>query len=47
MATVYKVEITSHFTNYSEKELQRILEQAVKSIGENGNTLQVEVKGRE
>ena len=44
MATVYKVEVTSHWINYPEEELQKILEEAVKKIErEKGNTIQFNV----
>lgn len=42
MATVYKVEITSHWVNYQEKELKKMLEKALKDEG--GNEITVEVK---
>lgn len=32
MTTVYKVEVTSHWINYSEKELEKILIEAVRKI---------------
>lgn len=32
MATVYKVEIVSHWTNYTKKELKSILESALKKM---------------
>ena len=32
MATIYKVEIVSHWKNYTKEELERILIEAVKKI---------------
>ena len=49
MATVYKVEIVSHWANFSEKELQILLEKAIKQVKEftnNGNEITIEVKER-
>lgn len=49
MATVYKVEIVSHWANFSEEELQRLLEQATKQVKEftnNGNEITIKVKER-
>ena len=47
MATVYKVEVVSHWINYSKEELELILTEAVNKIErEKGNTIQIEVKER-
>ena len=44
MATVYTVEVTSHWISYSVEELQNILEEAVKKYErEKGNTIQFNV----
>ncbi len=44
MATIYKVEIVSHWVNYSKEQLQELLEKAlIKSEKEKGNTISVEV----
>ncbi len=43
MATIYKVEIVSHWVNYPEAELQKMLEEALK---EKGNHITVEVLER-
>ena len=40
MATIYKVEVVSHWVNYSEEELQKKLEAALK---EKGNQITVNV----
>ena len=48
MATIYKVELVSHWTNYSIEQMQKILEDALKkSEREKGNTITVEVKDRQ
>jgi hypothetical protein len=48
MATIYKVELVSHWTNYSIEQMQKILEDALKkSEREKGNTITVEVKSRQ
>lgn len=41
MATVYKVELVSHWINYTKEDLQKLLEIAVKSIELNGNEIQI------
>jgi hypothetical protein len=42
MATVYKVEVVSHWISYSNEELELILTDAVKKIeSEKGNTIQI------
>jgi len=44
MATVYKVELTSHWVSYSIEELKKILEDTLrKTEKEKGNTISVEV----
>ena len=44
MATIYKVEIVSHWTNYTKEQLQKILEDAVKQKErDKGNTMTIEV----
>lgn len=44
MATVYKVEVTSHWISYSKEELEEILFEAINNIErEKGNTIQVNV----
>lgn len=44
MATVYKVEVVSHWINYSQEDLENILTEAVKKIErENGNVIRFEV----
>jgi hypothetical protein len=45
MATVYKVKIVSHWINYTEEQLTKILEDAIKNKErEKGNTVQIEVE---
>lgn len=45
MATVYNVKVVSHWINYSEKQLQKMLEDAIKQQErEKGNTMQIKVK---
>ena len=40
MATVYKVEVVSHWITYSKEELELILTDALNKIeSENGNTI--------
>lgn len=46
MATVYKVEVVSHWINYAKEDLQKLLEKAVKTIEVNGNEIQIEVTER-
>ncbi len=44
MATIYKIELTSHWINYPKEELQKILNEASKKIdSDKGNTIQMEV----
>jgi hypothetical protein len=48
MATVYKVEVVSHWISYSMEELELILTDAVKKIeSKKGNTIQFKVEERE
>jgi hypothetical protein len=45
MATVYKVEVVSHWISYSKEELELILTEAVKKIErKKGNMLQIKVE---
>jgi hypothetical protein len=49
MATVYKVELVSHWANFTEAQLQMLLEKAIKQVKEftnNGNEITIEVKER-
>ena len=47
MATIYKVEIVSHWTNYTKEQLQKILEDAVKQKEKDkGNVMTIEVVDR-
>ena len=47
MATIYKVEIVSHWTNYTKEQLQKILEDAVKQKEKDkGNVITIEVVDR-
>lgn len=44
MATIYKVEITSHFISYSKEEIEKILTESINKIErEKGNTVQIKV----
>lgn len=48
MATLYTVEIVSHWTFYSKQELQKILEEALKDKErKKGNVFTIEVKKQE
>jgi len=48
MATVYKVEVTSHWVNYTKEELEEILKEAILFLdNENGNSITIEVKSRD
>lgn len=48
MATVYKIQVTSHWISYSEESIKNILEEAVKKIErEKGNTIQFNVIERQ
>jgi hypothetical protein len=45
MATVYKVEVVSHWINYTGEELERILNEAIKKqIEVEGNEITIEVQ---
>jgi hypothetical protein len=47
MATVYKVEVVSHWINYTKEELEKILTEAVKKIErEKGNEIHISVEER-
>jgi hypothetical protein len=47
MATVYKVEVVSHWLSYTSEELENIITEAVKKAErEKGNEIQVRVKER-
>lgn len=47
MATIYKVEIVSHWVNYTKEELERILKEAIKKqIEVEGNEITIEVQER-
>lgn len=46
MATVYKIELVSHWANFTEAQLQILLEKAIKQVKEftnNGNEITVKV----
>lgn len=44
MATIYNVEVTSHWLSYSKEELEKIISEALKkSEKKKGNTIQVKV----
>ncbi len=43
MATVYKIELTSHWINYSEKELENKLKELLKA-DEKKNEYSIKVK---
>lgn len=48
MATVYKVEVVSHWISYSKEELEKILNESVRETEkEKGNIIQIVVKERE
>ena len=45
MATVYKVEVVSHWINYTKEELEKILTEAVKKIElEQGNEIKITIE---
>ena len=49
MATIYKVEIVSHWINYTIEELQKLLENAIKQdkeLKKIGNEITIEVQER-
>lgn len=44
MATIYKVEVVSHWISYSKEEIEKILTEAVNKVErEKGNTIQINV----
>ena len=46
MATVYNIELVSHWTSYTKEELQKLLEKAIKEneqLNEYGNEITIEV----
>jgi len=44
MATIYKVEIVSHWVNYPKEELQKVLEDALKETErQKGNVVTISV----
>ena len=44
MATVYKLEVVSHWISYSKEELELILTDAVNKIeSEKGNTIKIKI----
>jgi hypothetical protein len=47
MATIYKVEVVSHWINYTKEELEKILNEAIKKqIEVEGNEITIEVQER-
>ena len=47
MATIYKVEVVSHWINYTKEELQKILNEAIKKqIEAESNEITIEVQER-
>lgn len=47
MATIYQVEVASHWISYSKEELEKLLNETFKNIEkEKGNTIQFCVKER-
>jgi hypothetical protein len=47
MATVYKVEVVSHWISYTKEELEKILTEAVKKVEhKKGNEIQIRVEER-
>ena len=49
MATIYKVEIVSHWTSYTKEQLQKLLENAIKKdeeLKKFGNEVTIEVLER-
>lgn len=47
MATVYKVEVVSHWINYSEEQIKEMIESAIKDKErDKGNTVQIRVQKR-
>jgi hypothetical protein len=47
MATIYKVEVVSHWINYTKEQLEEILLEGIKDKEkEKGNEIQIRVKER-
>ena len=47
MATIYKVEVVSFWSNYTKEQLEKILQDAVNKIEkENGNEIKITVQDR-
>lgn len=48
MATIYKVEVVSHWISYSKKELEKILTEAIANTNKNvrSNEIQIRVEER-
>jgi hypothetical protein len=47
MATIYNIELVSHWFNYTKEDLQKILEEALKEKErEKGNVVTIEVTSR-
>lgn len=45
MATVYKVEVVSHWINYTEEQVKQMLEEAIKEKErQKGNEIQIRVE---
>ena len=45
MATVYKVEVVSHWISYTEEQLKQMLEEAIKEKErQKGNEIQIRVE---
>lgn len=45
MVTVYKLNVTSHWINYPEKELEKLIQQALDKIAkEDRNEITVEIE---
>ena len=45
MATVYKVEVVSHWINYTEEQLKKMIEDAIKEKErQKGNEIQIKVE---
>ncbi len=45
MATVYKVKVVSHWINYTEDQMKKMLEDAIKDKErEKGNEIQIKVE---
>lgn len=47
MATIYRVEVVSHWINYTKEELQEILQEAVNKVErDKGNEVDIVVEER-